>query len=103
MAAVPLTPDQIAALPEHLPQWCVVEGKLHRELRFADFVEAFGFMSRVALVAEAMGHHPEWRNVWNRVVIDLITHDIGGLSNLDVQLAARIDELTRLQPGFAKA
>lgn len=103
MAAVPLTADQIAALPEHLPQWRVVEGKLHRELRFGDFVEAFGFMSRVALVAEAMGHHPEWRNVWNRVVIDLTTHDIGGLSNLDVQLAARIDELTGLQPGFAKA
>ena len=55
MAAVPLTADQMAALPENLPQWCVVEGKLHRELRFADFVEAFGFMSRVALVAEAQG------------------------------------------------
>jgi 4a-hydroxytetrahydrobiopterin dehydratase len=70
-----------------------VEGKLHRELRFADFVEAFGFMSRVALVAEAMGHHPEWRNVWNRVVIDLTTHDTGGLSTLDVELARRIDQL----------
>jgi 4a-hydroxytetrahydrobiopterin dehydratase len=54
-------------------------------------------------VAEAMGHHPEWRNVWNLVVIDLTTHDIGALSNLDMQLAERIDELTRLQPGFAKA
>jgi 4a-hydroxytetrahydrobiopterin dehydratase len=93
MAAVPLTADQIAALPEHLPQWCVMEGKLHRELRFADFVEAFGFMSRVALVADAMGHHPEWCNVWNRVVIDLTTHDIDGLSNLDVQLAEKIDVL----------
>jgi 4a-hydroxytetrahydrobiopterin dehydratase len=94
MAAVPLTADQMAALPEHLPQWSVVEGKLHRELRFADFVEAFGFMSRVALVAEAMGHHPEWRNVWNRVVIDLTTHDTGGLSNLDVQLAEKINALS---------
>ncbi len=94
MAAVPLTADQMAALPENLPQWCVVEGKLHRELRFADFVEAFGFMSRVALVAEAMGHHPEWRNVWNRVVIDLTTHDIAGLSNLDVQLAEKINALS---------
>jgi 4a-hydroxytetrahydrobiopterin dehydratase len=93
MAAVPLTADQMAALPEHLPQWSVVESKLHRELRFADFVEAFGFMSRVALVAEAMGHHPEWRNVWNRVVIDLTTHDTGGLSTLDVELARRIDQL----------
>jgi len=70
-----------------------VNGKLRRDLRFANFVEAFGFMSRVALLAEAMGHHPEWSNVWNRVVIELTTHDTGGLSNLDVQLAQRIDAL----------
>ena len=70
-----------------------MNGKLRRDLRFANFVEAFGFMSRVALLAEAMGHHPEWSNVWNRVVIELTTHDTGGLSNLDVQLAQRIDAL----------
>ena len=93
MAASPLTPDQIQALPQQLPSWSLVNGKLRRELRFADFVEAFGFMRSVALVAEAMGHHPEWSNVWNRVVIELITHDIGGLSTLDVQLAQRIDAL----------
>jgi len=93
MAASPLTPDQAQALPQQLPAWSLVNGKLRRELRFADFVEAFGFMSRVALVAEAMGHHPEWSNVWNRVVIELTTHDTGGLSNLDVQLAQRIDAL----------
>jgi 4a-hydroxytetrahydrobiopterin dehydratase len=62
-------------------------------LVFADFNEAFGFMSRVALIAEAMGHHPEWRNVWNRVVVDLTTHDTGGLSSLDRQLAQRINAL----------
>jgi 4a-hydroxytetrahydrobiopterin dehydratase len=93
MAASPLTPDQIQALPQQLPAWSLVNAKLRRELRFADFIEAFGFMSRVALVAEAMGHHPEWSNVWNRVVIELTTHDTGGLSNLDVQLAQRIDAL----------
>ena len=93
MAAVPLSADQIAALPQDLPHWGLVGGKLRREFRFADFVEAFGFMSRVALVAEAMGHHPEWSNVWNRVVIELTTHDTGGLSDLDVQLARRIDGL----------
>ncbi len=93
MAAVPLSTDQIEALPQELPKWTLVGGKLRRELRFADFVEAFGFMSQVALVAEAMGHHPEWSNVWNRVVIELTTHDTGGLSNLDVQLARRIDGL----------
>jgi 4a-hydroxytetrahydrobiopterin dehydratase len=71
-----------------------VNGKLHRELRFADFNEAFGFMCRVALVAETMGHHPEWSNVWNKVVIELTTHDAGGLSSLDLALAQRIETLT---------
>ena len=93
MAAVPLTPAEIDQLPQQLPGWSLLDGKLHRELVFADFNEAFGFMSRVALIAEAMGHHPEWRNVWNRVVVDLTTHDTGGLSNLDRQLAQRISAL----------
>ena len=93
MAAVPLIPAEIDQLPQQLPGWSLVDGKLHRELVFADFNEAFGFMSRVALIAEAMGHHPEWRNVWNRVVVDLTTHDTGGLSSLDRQLAQRINAL----------
>ncbi|MCT0208311.1 4a-hydroxytetrahydrobiopterin dehydratase [Synechococcus sp. CS-1332] len=93
MAAKPLTPAQIASMPTDLPQWSVREGKLHRELRFTDFSAAFGFMTRVALAAETLGHHPEWCNVWNRVTINLTTHDTGGLSNLDVELAQRIDGL----------
>ena len=93
MAAVPLTPGEIEQLEQQLPGWSLVDGKLHRELAFADFNAAFGFMTRVALIAAAMGHHPEWRNVWNRVVIDLTTHDTGGLSNLDQQLAQRINAL----------
>lgn len=93
MAAIPLTADEITQLPQQLPQWLLVQGKLRRELRFADFVEAFGFMAKVALIAEAMGHHPEWSNVWNRVVIELTTHDTGGLSSLDLELARRIDGL----------
>jgi 4a-hydroxytetrahydrobiopterin dehydratase len=93
MTCVPLTADQIGSLTTELPQWTLVNGLLHRELRFADFNEAFGFMSRVALIAETMGHHPEWFNVWNRVVIDLTTHDAGGLSNLDLELARRIDQI----------
>jgi 4a-hydroxytetrahydrobiopterin dehydratase len=93
MAAIPLTADEITQLPQQLPQWQLVQGKLRRELRFADFVEAFGFMAKVALIAEAMGHHPEWSNVWNRVVIELTTHDTGGLSSLDLELARRIDGL----------
>ena len=93
MAAVPLTPGEIEQLEQLLPGWSLVDGKLHRELVFSDFNAAFGFMTRVALIAEAMGHHPEWRNVWNRVAIDLTTHDTGGLSNLDQQLAQRINAL----------
>jgi len=93
MTCEPLTTEQISALASELPQWSLVDGKLHRELRFADFNEAFGFMCRVALIAEAMGHHPEWFNVWNKVVIELTTHDVGGLSNWDVQLAQRINDL----------
>ena len=93
MTAVPLSAAQITSLSTELPLWSLVNGKLQRELRFVDFVEAFGFMARVALVAESMGHHPEWSNVWNRVVIVLTTHDTGGLSSLDVELARRIDGL----------
>jgi len=97
MTCEPLTPEQISALAGELSQWSLVDGKLHRELRFADFNEAFGFMCRVALIAEAMGHHPEWFNVWNKVVIELTTHDVGGLSNWDVQLAQRINDLLAVE------
>ena len=99
MAAAPLTPEQINALGRELPAWSLRNGRLHRELRFADFSEAFGFMARVALAAEAMGHHPEWSNVWNRVVIELTTHDSGGLTALDVALARRIDAIAGGAPG----
>jgi 4a-hydroxytetrahydrobiopterin dehydratase len=64
-----------------------------REFRFRDFSEAFGFMSRVALLAEKQDHHPEWFNVWNRVEITLSTHDAGGLSRRDIKLAQAIDGL----------
>jgi 4a-hydroxytetrahydrobiopterin dehydratase len=95
MPAQPLTASDLASLPVTLPNWHLVDGRLHRDLVFADFVEAFAFMTKVALVAEAMDHHPQWSNVWSRVSIDLVTHDTGCLSNLDVQLAQRIDGLTR--------
>lgn len=97
MTCEPLTTEQISALAGELPQWSLVDGKLHRELRFADFNEAFGFMCRVALIAEAMGHHPEWFNVWNKVVIELTTHDVGGLSTLDAALARRINDLLAVE------
>jgi len=73
--------------------WSVVNGKLHREFKFADFIAAFGFMTRAALVAEKQDHHPEWLNVWNKVVVDLTTHDAGGISDRDFSLASRMNEL----------
>ena len=76
-----------------VPAWTVVGGKLHRELQFADFVAAFAFMTRVALLAEKREHHPEWRNVYNRVVIDLCTHDSGdAITEADVELAQAIEK-----------
>jgi 4a-hydroxytetrahydrobiopterin dehydratase len=76
-----------------LPNWQILEQKLYRQCRFANFVEAFGFMSEVALVAEAMNHHPEWSNVYNWVDIHLTSHDAGGITRRDTELAAKIDLL----------
>jgi 4a-hydroxytetrahydrobiopterin dehydratase len=73
--------------------WEVVDGRFHRELEFADFSEAFAFMARVALLAEKQDHHPDWSNSWNRVVIDLTSHDVGGLTSRDVRLAEAINRL----------
>ncbi len=91
-APIALTDGQIQYALQQLPAWSVVDGRLHREFRFKNFVEAFGFMARVALLAEALNHHPEWSNVWSKVVIDLTTHEAGGaISELDITLAQRID------------
>ncbi len=83
-----------AALSE-LPDWSLVDGRdaLTRTFTFADFSHAWGFMSRVALLAEKMDHHPEWTNVWNRVEVTLSTHDAGGLTALDVRLARAMDRM----------
>ena len=86
-----LTDAQIETQLAQLPGWNVVAGKLHRELAFADFVAAFGFMARVALLAEKRDHHPEWSNVWNKVVIDLVTHDADGITAKDIELAQAIE------------
>ena len=84
--------DELADwLAEH-PAWAVVDAKLHRELRFGSFVEAFAFMARVALVAERLDHHPEWSNVYATVVVDLTTHDADGITTRDLRRAAAIDE-----------
>ncbi|MEY2402564.1 MAG: 4a-hydroxytetrahydrobiopterin dehydratase [Acidimicrobiaceae bacterium] len=77
-----------ASLPEG---WTVVDGKLHRELEFDNFVEAFGFMSMVALLAEKNDHHPDWSNSYNKVVIDLVSHDKGAITERDHALAEAIN------------
>ena len=93
MPAKKLTANEIAALLPKANGWTVANGKLHREFACKDFVTAFGNMTRVALVAEAMNHHPEWFNVWNRVVIDLNTHSVKGISDYDFVLAEKINEI----------
>jgi 4a-hydroxytetrahydrobiopterin dehydratase len=92
-APTKLTDMEVLARLSALPGWTFTAGKLHKAFAFGDFVEAWGFMSAVALVAESMGHHPEWSNVWNRVTVDLTTHDAGGLTALDFDLAARMQAL----------
>ncbi len=84
--------DITTALAE-LRGWTVVNAKLHREFQFKNFVEAFGFMTTVALIAERLNHHPEWFNVYHRVVIDLVTHDAGGITSVDVEFARAVNRL----------
>ena len=75
-----------------LPEWRLVNGKLHREYKFADFIHAFGFMTTAALAIEKRNHHPEWSNVYNRVTVDLTTHDSGGITSKDIDLAKLLDQ-----------
>lgn len=82
--------SRLTALNDHCGKtslWSIVDGKLHAEFQFPGFVEAFSFMTASALIAERMNHHPEWFNVYNRVRIDLTTHDAGGITRLDFELA----------------
>jgi 4a-hydroxytetrahydrobiopterin dehydratase len=95
MARPLLGEGELAHALAELPGWTLAAGKLHREYRFADFSAAFGFMARVALEAERLNHHPEWSNVWNRVVVDLVTHDSGGVTASDVALAKKMEALAR--------
>jgi 4a-hydroxytetrahydrobiopterin dehydratase len=93
MAIPRLDADEVTRRLAAAPGWTVHEGKLHREYRFADFVTAFGFMASAALVAERLGHHPEWFNVWATVRVDLVTHDAGGITAKDFALAEAMEHL----------
>lgn len=90
-----LSPEEVQQIGNHLPKWTVsTEGRecIHRSFVFRDFNQAFGFMSRSALLAEQMGHHPEWFNVYNKVEVTLATHDCSGLSSNDIHMAKAMDE-----------
>ena len=85
----------VAAMVKQLPGWSVQGGKLHREYKFADFIHAFGFMATSAPAIEKMGHHPEWFNVYNRVTVDLSTHDAGGITQKDFDLAIMLEGIAK--------
>ncbi|MBI1663533.1 MAG: 4a-hydroxytetrahydrobiopterin dehydratase [Nitrosopumilus sp.] len=88
-----LSQEEIEEELKNLPGWSVVNDKLHREIEFESFNQAFGFMTRAAMEIEKMNHHPEWFNVYNRLVIDLMTHDAGGITTNDINLARILNSL----------
>ena len=88
-----LSAEEVAARLDDLPGWSLDNGKLYRSFRFADFRRAFAFMSGAALAAERLNHHPEWFNVWSKVDVHLNTHEAGGITELDFQLAQAMNEL----------
>jgi len=93
MSRQKLPESDIHAALAGLTGWIYRDGKLHREFTFENFVQAWGFMSSCALVAEAMNHHPDWANVWNRVTVDLMSHDAGGITQNDIELARRMNQI----------
>ena len=94
----PLTTAELETALARIPGWTVVNQKLHREYKFPDFTHAFGFMATAATAIERMNHHPEWANVYNRVTVDLTTHDAGGITQKDVDLAILLASIAiRLQ------
>ncbi|WP_428325411.1 4a-hydroxytetrahydrobiopterin dehydratase [Nitrosopumilus sp.] len=88
-----LSQEEITEELKNLPGWSVVNEKLHREIEFESFNQAFGFMTRAAMEIEKMNHHPEWFNVYNRLVIELTTHDAGGITKNDINLARILNSL----------
>ena len=92
---VKMSQEEIDSVLKDLPGWRLQDGKLHREFKFKDFVDAFGFMAKVALIAEKLNHHPNWSNVYSGVSIDLFTHDLDGVSYMDVEFARATNEVCR--------
>jgi len=92
MGVEKLSAQQIEKSLKNLPGWQIKDDKLHRELKFKNFVQAWGFMTQAAILAQSMDHHPEWSNVYNQVTIDLTTHEAGGISQRDFDLAQQINQ-----------
>jgi len=95
MTLAKMTEEQIKKELVNLPGWSVVNGKLHKDFVFADFIEAFGFMSRAAIHIEKMNHHPEWFNIYNKIKVELVTHDAGGITQNDINLAKTLNSLAK--------
>ena len=89
-----LADDELKATLDSLPGWTIKNDKLHKQYTFSDFAHAFGFMATAAVLIEKMNHHPEWSNVYNRVVVHLTTHDAGGVTNRDIELARLLDNIS---------
>jgi 4a-hydroxytetrahydrobiopterin dehydratase len=94
MAAQKLTAKALKTALQELPAWSIQHEKLHREYRFPDFAHAFGFMATAAIQIEKRNHHPEWLNVYNRVTVDLTTHDSNGITQKDIDLAHLLEQLS---------
>ena len=93
MGLTKLSQEQIKNELKNMLGWTVVEGKLHKEFQFDDFNQAFGFMTRATMHIEKMNHHPEWFNVYNKLIVDLTTHDAGGITENDIKLAKILNSL----------
>ena len=88
-----LEKDQVNYFLEKNPSWNINDKSIKKEFKFKNFIDAFGFISKVALLSEKMDHHPNWQNTYNKVTIELTTHDIGGITSNDIKLAEAIDKL----------
>lgn len=89
-----LNEKEIVERCQSVPTWLMADNGIQKDFKFKNFIEAFGFMTQVALIAESLNHHPNWSNVYNKVSIELTTHDVGGLSEKDFILAQKIDTIT---------
>ncbi len=93
MGVTKIPSDEIEKELKDMAGWSIIEDKLHKEFHFDDFNQAFGFMTRAAMHIEKMNHHPEWFNVYNKLIVDLTTHDAGGITENDIKLAKTLNSL----------